>query len=66
MKLIYTGKVLKDTQTIAECELKPNAFLVVMITKVSVNTNINIGSLFSLETTYLNSYSLWIVTLFTG
>jgi UV excision repair protein RAD23 len=33
MKLIYTGKVLKDTQTIAECELKPNAFLVVMITK---------------------------------
>jgi UV excision repair protein RAD23 len=33
MKLIYTGKVLKDTQTLAECELKPNAFLVVMITK---------------------------------
>jgi hypothetical protein len=35
MKLIYTGKVLKDAQTLAECELKPNAFLVVMITKVS-------------------------------
>lgn len=33
MKLIYTGKVLKDAQTLAECELKPNAFLVVMITK---------------------------------
>lgn len=33
MKLIHSGKVLKDTQTIAECQMKPNAFLVVMISK---------------------------------
>lgn len=33
MKLIHSGKVLKDTQTIADCQIKPNAFLVVMITK---------------------------------
>lgn len=35
MKLIHSGKVLKDSQTIAECQLKPNAFLVVMVSKVS-------------------------------
>ena len=35
MKLIHSGKVLKDTQTLAECQLKPNAFLVVMVSKVS-------------------------------
>lgn len=33
MKLIHSGKVLKDTDTIASCQLKPNAFLVVMISK---------------------------------
>jgi UV excision repair protein RAD23 len=33
MKLIHSGKVLKDTDTIADCQLKPNAFLVVMISK---------------------------------
>lgn len=33
MKLIHSGKVLKDTETIADCQLKPNAFLVVMISK---------------------------------
>lgn len=33
MKLIHSGKVLKDTQTIADCQIKPNAFLVVMISK---------------------------------
>ena len=33
MKLIHSGKVLKDTETIANCQLKPNAFLVVMISK---------------------------------
>lgn len=33
MKLIHSGKVLKDTQTLAECQLKPNAFLVVMVSK---------------------------------
>jgi UV excision repair protein RAD23 len=33
MKLIHSGKVLKDSQTIAECQLKPNAFLVVMVSK---------------------------------
>ena len=35
MKLIHSGKVLKDTQTVADCQLKPNAFLVVMLSKVS-------------------------------
>jgi len=33
MKLIHSGKVLKDTETIADIQLKPNAFLVVMISK---------------------------------
>mmetsp|Transcript_20605 Transcript_20605/g.59826 ORF Transcript_20605/g.59826 Transcript_20605/m.59826 type:complete len:102 (-) Transcript_20605:1624-1929(-) len=34
MKLIHSGKVLKDADTIATCNIKPNDFLVVMITKV--------------------------------
>lgn len=33
MKLIYSGKVLKDTDTLQACSIKSNAFLVVMITK---------------------------------
>ena len=33
MKLIHSGKVLKDTDTIADCQIKPTAFLVVMISK---------------------------------
>lgn len=33
MKLIYSGKVLKDTDTVAGCNVKPNDFFVVMITK---------------------------------
>jgi len=33
MKLIHSGKVLKDDQTVADCNIKPNAFLVVMISK---------------------------------
>mmetsp|Transcript_14747 Transcript_14747/g.16798 ORF Transcript_14747/g.16798 Transcript_14747/m.16798 type:complete len:492 (+) Transcript_14747:204-1679(+) len=33
MKLIHSGKVLKDENTIESCNIKPNAFLVVMITK---------------------------------
>jgi UV excision repair protein RAD23 len=33
MKLIHAGKVLKDDQTIEKCEIKPNDFLVVMVTK---------------------------------
>jgi UV excision repair protein RAD23 len=33
MKLIHSGTVLKDTDTIEACDIKPNAFLVVMITK---------------------------------
>lgn len=33
MKLIYSGKVLKDTDTVAGCNIKPNDFFVVMITK---------------------------------
>lgn len=33
MKLIHSGKVLKDTETIAACNIKPDSFLVVMITK---------------------------------
>ena len=34
MKLIHSGKVLKDEDTIESCNIKPNAFLVVMVTKV--------------------------------
>jgi len=34
MKLIHSGKVLKDSDTIGSCNIKPNAFLVVMIAKV--------------------------------
>lgn len=34
MKLIHSGKVLKDTDSIESCNIKPNAFLVVMIAKV--------------------------------
>lgn len=34
MKLIHSGKVLKDDDNIESCNIKPNDFLVVMITKV--------------------------------
>lgn len=33
MKLIHSGKVLKDDVTIESCNIKPNDFLVCMITK---------------------------------
>lgn len=33
-KLIHSGKVLKDSDVISTCGIKPNDFLVVMITKV--------------------------------
>jgi len=33
MKLIHSGKVLKDLDSIESCNIKPNAFLVVMIAK---------------------------------
>ncbi|GAX23632.1 UV excision repair protein RAD23 [Fistulifera solaris] len=33
LKLIHSGKVLKDEDTIASCGIKPNDFLVVMVTK---------------------------------
>lgn len=33
MKLIHSGKVLKDDATIESCNIKPSAFLVVMISK---------------------------------
>lgn len=33
MKLIHSGKVLKDDQTIDKCGIKPTDFLVVMVTK---------------------------------
>ena len=33
MKLIHSGKVLKDDQAIESCGIKPNDFLVVMVTK---------------------------------
>lgn len=33
MKLIHSGKVLKDDQTIGGCGIQPNDFLVVMVTK---------------------------------
>ena len=35
MKLIHSGKVLKDDEKIENCNIKPNDFLVVMIAKVS-------------------------------
>ena len=34
MKLIHSGKVLKDDAKIDSCNIKPNDFLVVMIAKV--------------------------------
>jgi len=34
MKLIHSGKVLKDDDVIDSCNIKPNDFLVVMIAKV--------------------------------
>jgi hypothetical protein len=36
MKLIHSGKVLKDDDIIDSCNIKPNDFLVVMIAKVRV------------------------------
>lgn len=33
MRLILAGKILKNEQTVADCNLKPSTFLVVMITK---------------------------------
>jgi len=33
MKLIHSGKVLRDLESIESCNIKPNAFLVVMIAK---------------------------------
>lgn len=35
MKLIHSGKVLKDDDEIGSCNIKPADFLVVMIAKVS-------------------------------
>jgi hypothetical protein len=35
MKLIHSGKVLKDEDEIGSCNIKPSDFLVVMIAKVS-------------------------------
>ena len=35
MKLIHSGKVLKDDEKIENCNIKPNDFLVVIIAKVS-------------------------------
>jgi len=37
MKLIHSGKVLKDDDKIDSCNIKPNDFLVVMIAKVRQN-----------------------------
>jgi hypothetical protein len=34
MKLIHSGKVLKDADSIESCNIKATDFLVVMITKV--------------------------------
>ena len=48
MKLIYSGKVLKDTDTVAGCNVKPNDFFVVMITKVSLKKKIQKFSLFQM------------------
>ena len=39
MKLIHSGKVLKDDDSIESCNIKPNDFLVVMITKVRERRN---------------------------
>jgi len=36
MKLIHSGKVLKDTATIGDCNIKQNDFVVVMVTKAKV------------------------------
>jgi UV excision repair protein RAD23 len=33
MKLIHSGKILKDTDTVESCKIKPSDFLVVMISK---------------------------------
>ena len=41
MKLIHSGKVLKDDATIESCNIKPNAFLVVMISKVSLKEHVS-------------------------
>jgi len=38
MKLIHSGKVLKDEDTIGSCQIKANDFLVVMITKTKKPT----------------------------
>ena len=35
-KLIHSGKVLKDEQTLAEVGVKENDFLVIMLSKVSL------------------------------
>lgn len=40
MKLIHSGKVLKDDDRIDSCNIKPNDFLVVMIAKVSKHLRI--------------------------
>ena len=42
MKLIHSGKVLKDDATIESCNIKPNAFLVVMISKVSLKEHVSV------------------------
>jgi UV excision repair protein RAD23 len=33
-KLIYSGKILTDAQTVEECKIKEKDFLVVMVSKV--------------------------------
>lgn len=38
MKLIYSGKILKDGDTLEKCNIKPNDFLVVMVSKAKKKT----------------------------
>lgn len=36
-KIIYSGKILTDAQTVEECKIKEKDFLVVMVSKVSAH-----------------------------
>ena len=36
LKLIHSGKILKDDSTLEECKIKEDDFLVCMVTKVRI------------------------------
>ena len=56
MKLIHSGKVLKDDDKIDSCNIKPNDFLVVMIAKVRQKDKRSCDYIIKTNTQYQSLY----------